>query len=320
MWSPDQIVLYEQIRRSEIPCKVRDLCKTETDRFSHFTFYKKYFTFYISQKTKAMNRIFFIIVLFLSVKSIGQSDLNRFFEESGFTGSTTIYDLNKNRWIYTDSLDANRGTLPASTFKIINSCIALEEKVIKDENEKIKWNGTVRMVNGAPMDAWNQNTNLKIAYKNSTVWFHEALAKRIGRQKYTDYLNACYYGNGDLSEKGINFWVYGSFTVTPVNQIQFLEDFYKEKGLPFSLETYSVMKNIMISETTEEYTLRDKTGWTTKDGKDIGWWVGYVETKDNVYFFATRIIKPETDTENIPKFLAARKEITIAILKEIGVI
>lgn len=38
----------------------------------------------------------------------------------------------------------------------------------------------------------------------------------------------------------------------------------------------------MIVEKTLSYTIRAKTGWT----KDIGWYVGYVETKDDVWFFA----------------------------------
>ena len=261
-----------------------------------------------------MTKIYFIIWLFLSINSIAQNNFNHFFKEAGVTGSITIYDLNNNRWIYSDSLDANKATLPASTFKVINSCIALEEGIIKDEHEIIKWDGKKRY-----LDVWNQDTNLELAYKNSTVWFHEALAKKMGRKTYVNYLNACHYGNGNLSEKGVNFWVYGSFGITPVNQIQFLISFYQEKKtLPFSLHTYTTVKKIMISEETDTYTFRDKTGWTIKDGQDIGWWIGYIENKKNVYFFATRIIKPES-VDN-PRFLNARKEITKAVLKEIGAI
>ncbi len=32
--------------------------------------------------------------------------------------------------------------LHASTFKILNSLIALDSKVVKDESEAIKWDGT----------------------------------------------------------------------------------------------------------------------------------------------------------------------------------
>lgn len=71
----------------------------------------------------------------------------------------------------------------------------------------------------------------------------------------------------------------------------------------------------MISERTETHTYRDKTGWTRKNWQDIGWWVGYVEAEDNVYFFATRLMKSEND--NNPNFFKGRKEITKLILKDI---
>ena len=125
------------------------------------------------------------------------------------------------------------------------------------------------------------------------------------------------YGNSNLSEKGIDFWNYGEFGVSPENQIKFLRRLHRNK-LPFSTASLSTVKNLMISEKTEDYTIRDKTGWTKRDGKDIGWWVGYVEREDNVYFFATRIIKP-VDERN-PKFSRARKEITKGVFKEIGIL
>ena len=75
---------------------------------------------------------------------------------------------------------------------------------------------------------------------------------------------------------------------------------------------------MMIEEQTEDYILRAKTGWTKFGGKDIGWWVGYVERKDNVYFFATRLTK---DKETLkPAFGAYRREITRQILKEMKIL
>ncbi|WP_206610123.1 hypothetical protein [Maribellus luteus] len=49
-----------------------------------------------------------------------------------------------------------------------------------------------------------------------------------------------------------------------------------------------------------------------------GWWVGYVERSDNVYFFATRLEK-DRETPN-PDFGKCRKEITRTILRQLNVI
>jgi len=230
-------------------------------------------------------------------------------------GSVTIYDYKQKKWFYSDSVDAKKLTLPASTFKIPNSLIALETGILKDENQILKWDGIPKYFLGVKMEAWNKDTDLKSAYKNSTIWFFVELAKRIKRDRYRKYLEICAYGNLNFSEKGIDFWNYGQYGISPVNQILFLRRLYEEE-LPFSKKHMATVKNIMISEKTANYVIRDKTGWTRKDGLDIGWWVGYVETKDNVYFFATRLTKSQKDDN--PNFSKYRKEITKHVLKEMG--
>jgi beta-lactamase class D len=67
--------------------------------------------------------------------------------------------------------------------KILNSLIAIEYKAIQDENEIIKWDGELKSHFGTIVNAWNKDTDLKNAYKNSTVWFYVELAKRIGRSR-----------------------------------------------------------------------------------------------------------------------------------------
>ena len=75
---------------------------------------------------------------------------------------------------------------------------------------------------------------------------------------------------------------------------------------------------MMIVEKKDDYILRAKTGWTRADGKDTGWWVGYIEKADNVYFFATRLIKKRTEAN--PNFGNCRKEISKKIFEDLGII
>lgn len=260
-----------------------------------------------------MRKTLTIILTICASTVFGQTDFQKNFDDLGLKGSTTIYEYKNKKWIFTNKQDAEIATLPASTFKILNSLVALEDKAVQDENELLKWDGEPKTHLGSVVGAWNKDTDLKNAFKNSTIWFYEEIAKRIGRKRYQKILNKCGYGNGNLNEQGTDFWNYGEFAVSPVNQIEFLVHLYENK-LPFSRSTIDKVKEIMISEQTEMYTYRDKTGWTRKDGIDIGWWVGYVETKDNVYFFSTRLLKDEKDSN--PNFSKARKEITKLILNE----
>ena len=234
---------------------------------------------------------------------------------SGIDGSITIYDARREAWFYTDTLDARRLTLPAATFKIINSLIALETKAVKDENQVLKWDHIPKTFLGTAMPQWNKDTDMKMAFENSTTWFYEELAKRIKRNTYKKYLQACHYGNLDLSEKGIDFWNYGNFGVSPINQVMFLRKLYLDK-LPFSKKHMAIVKEMMISERTDQYILRDKTGMTRKDGQDIGWWVGYIETEHNVFFFATRLTK--SAVENDEYFTSHRKVMTKRVLHQLS--
>lgn len=120
-----------------------------------------------------------------------------------------------------------------------------------------------------------------------------------------------------MSEKGTDFWNYGNFAITPINQINFLVRLYDEK-LPFSEKTIKTVKKIMISENTPGFRIYSKSGWTQKNGQDIGWWVGYIEKKDKIYFFATRLLKEET--KELREFGDLREEITRKILTEMEIL
>ena len=65
--------------------------------------------------------------------------------------------------------------IPASTFKIPNTLIILEEGLIKNQFEIIKWDGKEREY--AP---WNKDQTLKSAFQHSCVWCYQRYAKQVG--------------------------------------------------------------------------------------------------------------------------------------------
>lgn len=261
-----------------------------------------------------MNRLISVLCILLPLTVVGQADLQKPFRDCRIEGSITLYDSRQQKWLFSDKADSKKETLPASTFKIINSLIALETGVIQDENEIVKWVGSVDTVKYGYRPDIYKDMNMKEAFELSAGWVYIELAKKIGKARYKQYLTQCKYGNGNLSEPDADFWNFGAFGISPLNQVTFLKDFYEEK-LPFSKRTYQIVKRIMIAEKTDNYTISAKTGWTRYDGKDTGWWVGYLERKGNVYFFATRIIK-DRKTPN-PDFAQCRKEITKSVLRQL---
>ncbi|MEM9977631.1 MAG: class D beta-lactamase [Cyanobacteria bacterium P01_D01_bin.2] len=217
-------------------------------------------------------------------------DFAQHFQDLGIEGSILIYDSNEER-SYGYGCDRNTTPfLPASTFKILNALIALETGVIASDRSLLTWDGVERSI-----PAWNRDHNLHTAFRASAVWFYQVLARRIGHGSMQQWVTAANYGNQTIgSVDDIDtFWLNGDLRITPQEQIQFLQRLQRNQ-LPFSEETLATVQDIMIVEQTPDYTIRAKTGWALT--AEVGWYVGYVEQNENVYFFATNIdMRTETD-------------------------
>jgi len=233
-------------------------------------------------------------------------DFAKYFQ--GFdAGAFVLYDLRNNQYTrYNPDRCAER-FIPASTFKIMNSLVGLESGVIPDENTIIKWDGTHYDV-----AEWNQDQTLKSAFQVSAVWYYQELARRVGREKMQQYVDAVHYGNQDISGQIDTFWLEGGLRISADEQVEFLRRLY-EGDLPFSDRSMEIVTDIMVIEDTDEYTFSGKTGTALRVASPVGWFVGYLETNENVYFFATNIAL-QTAEGNIGK----AREITEAILRDQG--
>lgn len=256
-----------------------------------------------------MKLISFVVVLVYLNQSFAQ-DLGKFFTEYGVNGSFVMYDLSSNKYTYYDSARCSKQFTPASTFKIPNSIIGLETGVIKDENHIIPWDNVVRKI-----EAWNQDMDMKTAIKVSCVPYYQELARRVGAARMQEMVRLLNYGNKVISGGIDEFWLTGSLRISQVEQIDFLRRLCGSE-LPVSQRSMEITKKIMLLEENAEFTLRGKTGWGDQDETSIGWFVGWVEKNGSVYFFAANI---ETNNPG-DNFASARKEITIKLLKELGVI
>lgn len=243
------------------------------------------------------------------------NEFKNYFANCGVDGSIAIFDKNNQKWILSDTASVMNEHLPASTFKIINLLIALETKTIKDEKEVIKWVGKTDTVKYGYRPEIYHDMPVNEAFKVSAGWVFIELAKKIGKEKYKTYLSACNYGNLNLSEKNDDFWNIGNFAISPINQVEFIKNLYEEK-LPFSKRNIEIVQKVMITEETESYTIRAKTGWTRENNTNTGWWVGYLEANNNTYFFATLLLQNRNN--NRDDFGSCRKEITKKIFSDLG--
>ncbi|MEY4603148.1 MAG: hypothetical protein RIT43_440 [Bacteroidota bacterium] len=261
---------------------------------------------------------FFWLVVFLPVLScsslknaneeVRTLDLKSSYDKVFSSGVFLLKDIDRNT-LYTYNLSqADTLFVPASTFKIVNSIIALETGVVAGIYDTLKWDGVIR-----DRKEWNQDTDMKNAFVNSTVWYYQELAKKIGLERMRYWLDTLSFGSGSIHTID-KFWLNGELKVSPNSQLEFLIRFLK-KELPLRPETYTLLEEIMRREQKDQTILFGKTGWGF-DGNDIGWFVGYVRSDTGTFVFTNLLWTPKQDN---PDFGSARIYIVKNVLASLGI-
>jgi len=252
-----------------------------------------------------------LIILFLLFSSNAAAEdqaIAKIFAQSGVDGTIVISSLHSGKTFIHNALRANRRFPVASTFKILNTLISLEEKAISGKNDVLKWEG-----HAYDLPDWNRDQTLESAFKVSCVWYFQALARRVGADKYRNYLHKSAYGELCEPFMETTFWLDGSLEISAIEQVEFLKKVY-QRSLPFSASSYETLRQIMLVEETPKFTLRAKTGWAARSNPQTGWYVGYVETANDVWFFVMNMeIRNEKD-------LPIRQQLTQEALREKGII
>ena len=243
--------------------------------------------------------------------NVVHSDWQRFLPESVANACIVFYDERAGTFHrYSPELCA-QGVLPASTFKIFNSLVAIETGVAPDESMRLPWDGRTRAI-----ASWNQDHTLRTAFSNSVVWYYQELARRIGSERMQLYLDRTDYGNGDISAGIDQFWLAGGFRVSPDTQINFLRRLAHD-DLPFEARSMSIVRSIMLNAPEGDFVLRAKTGLLLETEPPHGWWVGYLQRDQERLFFATLLFAREGG-EVDQLFLDARKDVTRAAWQDLG--
>lgn len=244
------------------------------------------------------------------VRKIEKEAFQQLIDSSGVTGAVLIFDPQQNIYYSNDFARCDRGFLPASTFKIPNSIIALETGVVENDSTLFQWDGKKRR-----LSIWERDMVFREAFHLSCVPCYQEIARKVGVPRMNEYLNRFDYGNMQVDTANIDrFWLEGNSRITPNQQIGFLRRFY-DAELPIAPRTERIMKSLMVMEETNGYKLSGKTGWAIRDGFNIGWFVGYLEIRENVYFIAVNI-DPKEDF-NMDFFARVRKDIALKALEHI---
>jgi len=180
--------------------------------------------------------------------------------------------------VHNDSRAAERYS-PASTFKIVNTLIGLDQQIVTSRDSRFAWDGVERDV-----PAWNRDQTLASAFAVSCVWCYQQIARRAGPEVYLRDLERLNYGNGAVGDAVDRFWLNGVLQISAREQVEVLRGIVSGT-VAYSREHLDELKAIMLMEEGGDYRLYAKTGWTGP-ALHVGWFVGYVETGDGVWLFA----------------------------------
>lgn len=229
------------------------------------------------------------------------------FDKHDATGTFVLYSSKADSFFIYNPERANTRFLPASTFKIPNSLIGFETGVISDPHEVFIWNGT-----DYGYQAWNKDLSLRDAFRLSAVWVYQEIARRVGRESMEYWLQEINYGNMLTGPHIDKFWLEGDIAISPVEQIVILRKLQAGQ-LPFKTENQKLVKEIMLIKQTDTHHLYAKTGWAARIKNSIGWYVGFVETPFDTWFFALNIDMQKPSDQD------ARIAISMEILEKSGI-
>ena len=239
-------------------------------------------------------------------KNITQLNLSSNFGD--YTGSFVLYDQATDKWNIYNIDNASTRIPPNSTYKIYDALLGLESGIITPEHSTFTWNGEPY-----PFHSWEADQDLTSAIHNSVNWYFQAIDSQAGFQSVKTFLQTINYGNQNTGTNLNLYWTDFSLKISPIEQVELLQNFY-QNNFHFDRKNIQAVKNALLLSTTSSGSLYGKTGTGRVNGKDVnGWFVGYIESDNNTYYFATNIQAPSNATGS------QATEITETILSDFGI-
>ena len=104
-----------------------------------------------------------------------------------------------------------------------------------------------------------------------------------------------------------------SLKISPIEQVELLIKL-QNNSFGFAPENINAAKAAIRLSSSDSGTFYGKTGTGRINGQDVnGWFIGYIETADNTYFFAANIGADSNATGN------KAAKITMSILSDMNI-
>ncbi|WP_287910257.1 class D beta-lactamase [Acinetobacter sp.] len=205
--------------------------------------------------------------------------------------------------------DLNRAKteyIPASTFKMLNALIGLQNVKVTN-TEVFQWNGEKRA-----FSAWEKDMTLAEAMQASAVPIYQELARRIGLDLMRKEVKRVGFGNMNIGQQVDNFWLVGPLKISPEQEAKFAYQLAQQQ-LAFDQTVQQQVKDMLYIERRGDTKLYAKSGWGMDVEPQVGWYTGWVEQPDGkVTAFALNMNMQTGDDPN------ERKQLTLSVLDKLG--
>ena len=182
------------------------------------------------------------------------NSLQHYFDSAGVKGSFSLFDNGQGHFtIY--NLPRYRDSLyqPGATFDILQSLIAIETGVAKDDTALLHWD------------------------------------HHLGKDTLKKWIDSLQYGNKNIGDDTAAFWSNNTLKINADQQLGLLKKLYFNQ-LPFFQRTQEIVRRMLPAENNSSYRLTYKIAQGTKeDGHAIGWVMGWVEENKHPYFFVVNL-------------------------------
>ncbi|HDE3929759.1 TPA: beta-lactam sensor/signal transducer BlaR1 [Staphylococcus aureus] len=239
-----------------------------------------------------------------------QSDYQILDESKNFgsnSGSFVMYSMKKDKYYIYNEKESRKRYSSDSTYKIYLALFGLDRHIISDKNSRMSWNH-----NQYPFDSWNKDQDLNTAMQNSVNWYFERISNQIPKNYTATQLKLLNYGNKNLGSYK-SYWMEDSLKISNLEQVIVLKNMMEQNSY-FSKNEKKQLSSSLLIRKNENYELYGKTGTGIVNGKyNNGWFVGYVITNHDKYYFSTHLSDEKASGKNA-------ELINEKILKEMGVL
>lgn len=234
-------------------------------------------------------------------------DIPHLFNEAHTQAVVVIYDGQHFQQFGNDLSRANQAFIPASTFKILNALIGLQQHKATT-TEIFKWDGKKQA-----FSSWEKDMTLAEAMQASAVPVYQELARRIGLSLMQSEVKRVGFGNTDIGTVVDQFWLKGPLKITPQQEAEFVYRLATEQ-LPFDVKVQQHVKKMLLIEQRGDLKLYAKSGWGMDVEPQVGWYTGWVDNgHGKITAFSLNMHMQQDDA------IGERKALTLDVLDKLNI-